>query len=101
MSPPPPKMKKNAKAWVPPPPPLKAKKNPTKKKEKPSPPKLSYEMTNEELNAHMKKVVTDHFAPKKPELKKPVDPTEQMFFVTMCQPREKETLSDYDHSIIK
>jgi hypothetical protein len=69
-----PKVKKNTKAWVPPPPPPKAKKNPAKKKEKPQPPKLAYEMTNEELNAHVRKAVTDHFAPRKPEPKQSVDP---------------------------
>jgi hypothetical protein len=39
--------------------------------------------------------------PRKPERKQPMDPTEQKFIITMCQPREKETLSDYDHLIIK
>jgi hypothetical protein len=91
MSPLPLKVKKTAKAWVPPPPPPKAKKNSAKKKEKPPPPKLAYEMTNEELHAHVRKEVTDHFTPRKPELKQPVDPAEQKFFVTMCQPRAKET----------
>jgi hypothetical protein len=49
----------------------------------------------------VRKEVTDHFTPRKPELKQPVDPAEQKFFVTMCQPREKETLSDYSRSITK
>jgi hypothetical protein len=72
----------------------KVKKNPAKKKEKPPPPKLAYEMTNEELHAHVRKEVTDHFAPRKLKLKRPVDPVGQKFFVTICQPRAKETLSD-------
>jgi hypothetical protein len=102
MTPPPaPKPKKNAKAWVPPPPPPKAKKNLAKKKEKPPPSKFAYEMTQEELNEHVRKEVREQFAPRKPEPKQPVDPAGQKFFVTMCQPREKETLSDYDHSITK
>jgi predicted ATP-dependent protease len=84
-----------------PPPPPKVKKNPAKKKEKPPPPKLAYEMTEEELNEHVRKEVREQFAPRKPEPKQPVDPAGQKFFVTMCQPREKETLSDYDHSITK
>jgi hypothetical protein len=58
MSPPPaPKVKKNAKAWVPPSPPPKAKKNPTKKKEKPLLSKLAYKITQEELNEHVRKEV--------------------------------------------
>jgi flagellar biosynthesis GTPase FlhF len=101
MSPPSPKVKKNAKAWVPPPPPPNVMKNPAKKKEKPPSLKLAYEMTNEELHAHVRKEVTDHFASKKPEPKQPVDPTGQKCFVAMCQPRKKETLSDYDRSITK
>jgi hypothetical protein len=74
MSPPLPKVKKTAKAWVPSPPPPKAKKNPAKKKEKHPPPKLADKMTNEELHAHVRKKVTDHFAPRKPKPKQPVDP---------------------------
>jgi hypothetical protein len=79
MSPPPPKVKKNTKAWVSPLPPPKAK-NPPKKKEKPPPKKLASEITNEELHAHMKKEVTDHFTPRKPEPKQPVDPACKMFY---------------------
>jgi hypothetical protein len=87
--PPPPKAKKNAKAWVPPPPPPKAKKNPAKKKEKPPPPKLAYEMTQEELNEHVRKEIREQFAPRNPEPKQPLDPAGHKFFITMCQPREK------------
>jgi hypothetical protein len=101
MSPPSPKVKKNAKAWVPLPPPPKPEKNPAKKKEKPPPLKLAYGMTSEELNVQVRKEVTDRFASKKPQPKQLVDPARQKFFVSMCQPREKETLSDYDRSITK
>jgi hypothetical protein len=99
--PPPPKAKKNAKAWVPPPPPPKAKNNPAKKKENPPPLKLAYEMTKEELNEHMKKEVQEQFVPRKSKPKQPVNPAGQKFFVTIYQLREKETLSDYDCSIAK
>jgi hypothetical protein len=84
MSPPPPKVKKNAKAWVSPLPPPKAKKNTAKKKEKPPPLKFTYKMTNEELHTHVRKEVTDHFMPKKPKSKQPVDPTGQKFIIAMC-----------------
>jgi hypothetical protein len=100
-SPPPPKAKKNAKAWVPPLPPPKAKKNPAKKKEKSPRPKLAYEITQEELNEHVRKEVREQFALRKLEPKQPVDPAGQKFFITMCQLSKKETLSDYNHSITK
>jgi hypothetical protein len=58
-------------------------------------------MNNEKLHAHVREEVTDHFTLRKPEPKQPVDPAGQKFFVTICQPRAKETLSDYDRSIIK
>ncbi|RLM64416.1 transposon protein, putative, CACTA, En/Spm sub-class [Panicum miliaceum] len=58
-------------------------------------------MTQEELNEHVRKEVREQFAPRNLEPKQPVDPVGQKFFVTMCQPREKETLSDYDRSITK
>jgi hypothetical protein len=67
--PPPPKAKKNAKACVPPLPPPKAKKNPGKKKEKPPPLKLAYEITQEELNEHVRKEVREQFTLRKPEPK--------------------------------
>jgi hypothetical protein len=80
--PPPPKAKKNTKAWVPPPPPPKAK-------------------TQEALNERVRKEVRDQFVPRKFEPKQPVNPAGQKFFITMCQPRKKETLSNYDRSITK
>ena len=59
-------------------------------------------MTNEELNAQVRKEVTDHFAPRKPEPKQPVDPSGQKFFLgIMCQPRERDTILHYDRSITK
>ena len=59
-------------------------------------------MTDEELTAYVQKELDDHFKPKKPEPKEPVDPTGKKFFLgIMCQPKEKETLSDYDRSIMK
>ena len=57
-------------------------------------------MTDDELHAVVKKQATDHFVPKKPEPKQPVDPAGKKFFLgIMCQPKQKETLSDYHHSI--
>ncbi|XP_025813176.1 anther-specific proline-rich protein APG-like [Panicum hallii] len=96
-----PKQRKNPPKKALPPPPPKAKKNPTKKKEKPPPPKLAYEKTGEELGEQVSKEVRDHFAPRKPKPKGPVDPAGQKFFIGICQLREKERLSDYDRSIIK
>jgi hypothetical protein len=59
-------------------------------------------MTYEELDAYVAKEVHDHFKPKKPEPKMPVDPVGKKFFLAqMCQPKEKEPLSDYDRSITK
>ena len=59
-------------------------------------------MTHEELRAAVQKKVDDHFAPKKPKPKEPVDPTGKKFFLgIMCQPKQKETMSDYDRSITK
>ena len=59
-------------------------------------------MTPEELQVHVDKEVRDHFKPKKPEPKMPVDPTANKFFLAMmCQIKEKEPLSDYDRSITK
>ena len=57
-------------------------------------------MTSEELDAYVAKEVHDHFKPKKPDPKEPVDPAGEKFFLgIMCQPKQKETLSDYHHSI--
>ena len=59
-------------------------------------------MTPEELQAHIDKEVCDHFKPKKPEPKVPVDPATKKFFLSMmCQTKEIEPLSDYDRSITK
>ena len=59
-------------------------------------------MTPEELTAAVQKEVDDHFKTKKPEPKEPVDPAGKKFFLgIMCQPKEKERLSDYDRSITK
>ena len=50
----------------------------------------------------MEKEVRDHIKPKKPELKEPVDPAVKKFFLSMmCQPKQKELMSDYDRSITK
>jgi hypothetical protein len=88
----PPRKNPPKKASAPPPP--KAKKNPAKKKEKSPPPKLAYEMTDDELNGHVRKEVREQFAPRKPEPKQQVNPAGQKFFIGICQPREKERLSD-------
>ena len=55
ISPSPPKVKKKATTWVPPPPPPRLKKNPLKNKEKIPPKKLAYEMTDEQLQASVRK----------------------------------------------
>jgi hypothetical protein len=49
----------------------------------------------------VRKEVTDHFTLRKPEPKQLVDLAGQKFFVTTCQPRAKETMSNYDSSITK
>ena len=50
----------------------------------------------------MQKQVDDHFVSKKPEPKEPVDPAGKKFFLgIMCQPKDKETMSDYDCFIPK
>jgi hypothetical protein len=49
----------------------------------------------------VRKKVRDHFAPRKPEPKQPVDQARQKFFIGMCQPSEEQRLSDYDLSITK
>ena len=102
--PPPPPLakKKSSSIWVPPPLPPRLKKMQCKKKEKPAPDKLACDMTPEELTAHVQKEVADHFRPKKPEPKEPVDPAGKNFFLgIMCQPMKNERLSVYDHSITK
>ena len=59
-------------------------------------------MTPDELTEYVQKQVDDHFKPKKPEPKVPVDPACKKFFLgIMCQPKQKEQLSDYDRSITK
>jgi len=51
---------------------------------------IAYKMTDDELHAVVKKQATDHFVPKKPEPKQPVDPAGKKFFLgIMCQPKEK------------
>ncbi|XP_039771872.1 cysteine proteinase inhibitor 10-like [Panicum virgatum] len=73
-----------------------------KKKGKPEPEKLGCDMISEELQAHVDKEVHDHFKPKKPEPKIPLDPTANKFFLAMmCQSKKKQPLSDYDSSITK
>ena len=58
-------------------------------------------MTAKELTTHVEKDVRDHFKPKKPLPKKPVDPAAKKFFLSMmCQPKPP-LMSDYDHSITK
>jgi len=50
----------------------------------------------------VQKEVDDHLKPKKPEPKEPVDPAETKYFrFVMCQPKQKEILSDYDRLITK
>ena len=58
-------------------------------------------MTPDELTEYVQKQVDDHFKPKKPEPKVPMDLAGKKFFLKiMCQPKENE-LSDYDRSITK
>ena len=56
------------------PPPRPKKTQQRKKKVKPPLEKSAYEMTLEELSVAVQKEVDDHFKPKKPEPKEPVDP---------------------------
>jgi len=66
------------------------KRNPPKKKKKPPPENIAYHMTLEELEESVRKHGGDHFAPKKPKPKQPVDPAGKKFFLgIMCQPKEK------------
>ena len=71
----------------------KAEEDPTTQEEREVPP---------EKLAHVQKDMHNHFKPKKPELKEPVEPAGRKFFLgIMCQPKQKELLSDYDRSITK
>jgi hypothetical protein len=79
--------KQKTKAWVPSPPPSRLKRNPPKKKEKPPPPKLAYHMTQEELEESVRKLVTDHFVPKKHEPKQPMSPAVKKYFKSLVQPK--------------
>ena len=59
-------------------------------------------MTNEELTAWVQEDVRKQLKPKKPAPKEPVDPAMKKFFLSMmCQPKQKELMSDYDRSITK
>ena len=59
-------------------------------------------MINNELHAHVRKEVTNQFAPRKSELKQPIDPARKKFFLgIMCQPTNKQPLSDYECTITK
>ena len=59
-------------------------------------------MTDEELTAWVQEDVRKKLKPKKPPPKEPVDPTVKKFFLSMmCQPKQKELMSDYDRSITK
>ena len=59
-------------------------------------------MTNEELTAWVQKDVREQLKPKKPPPKGPADPAGKKFYLSMmCQPKQKESMSDYDRSITK
>ena len=59
-------------------------------------------MTPEELTAWVQEDVRKQLKPKKPPPKEPVDPAAKKFFLSMmCQPKQKELMSDYDCSITK
>jgi len=50
----------------------------------------------------VQKEVDDHLKSKKLEPKEPVDPAGKKFYLSMmCQPKQKELMSDYDRSITK
>jgi len=67
----------------------KADEDPTTQEEREGPQEKSgYEITDEELPAHVKKEMRDHFKPKKLEPKEPVDPVGKKFYLSvMCQPK--------------
>ena len=64
--------------------------------------KSGYEMTPEKLDDWVQEDVRKQLKPKKPPPKESVDPTAKKFFLSMmCQPKQKELMSDYDRSITK
>ena len=66
------------------------------------PGKSGYEMTDEELTAWVPEDMRKQLKPKKPPPKEPVDPAAKKFYLSMmCQPKQKESMSDYDRSITK
>ncbi|RLM64453.1 transposon protein, putative, CACTA, En/Spm sub-class [Panicum miliaceum] len=65
--------------------------------------KLAYELT-EELTQHVRKDVTDHFKPKVPEKRVPVDPVEaEKFYNCLSNIAERRVKlpSDFDRTLIK
>jgi len=47
----------------------------------------------------VRKNVRDFLTPRKPEPKQLVDPVGKKLFISMCQRKEKQRFSEYDHSI--
>ena len=65
--------------------------------------KLSYEMTQEEMREAVQKEVTDHFKPKVPEKRVPIDPqiAAKVYACLNNPPPLKKLPSDYDRMLIK
>jgi hypothetical protein len=77
------------------------KKKQPKKKQAKEAPKLPWDKTYEECCEEAKKVVDDHFKPKKPEKKVPINPADSAFLLKMTDANRKKFIppSDYNHSI--
>ena len=65
--------------------------------------KLSYELTQEELDEEVDRQVKDHFKPKVPEKRVPVDPqiAAKVYSCLNNPPRPTKLPSDFDRTLIK
>ena len=82
-------------------PPTPQKKKP-KKAAKDDAPKKAYKKTHEESKWQMMAEDKEHFKPREPKKKTPIDPKVQEFFMGMTERNKKKLrLSDYDRSITK
>ncbi|KAJ1288477.1 hypothetical protein BS78_02G092400 [Paspalum vaginatum] len=64
--------------------------------------KLAYDLTEEELNAHVKEDVPKQiFSKRSPPKKTLIDPATKSFFVSMSKNPKKQLLSDHDRTVQK